>query len=137
MTGSIAIPELIVDSVLAVLLFAVIIVCLIVYRKLSVIKEGQTELRDLVDRLNTAVFEAQRSVGTLGKSASDIEGRLKVEVQKASAIADELSLITEAGNNLADRIEKGLTQGDGKPAIDKGTNKKQQEEILAALREAR
>ena len=55
-------------------------------------------------------------------------------------------MITEAGNNLADRIERGLTgAGTGKagggtsgatPTQERASSK-QQQEILAALREAR
>ncbi|TNE66487.1 MAG: hypothetical protein EP335_03410 [Alphaproteobacteria bacterium] len=134
------ISGLIVDGILAFLLLGVIVVSTIVYRRLGTIKAGQAELRDLVDSLNTAVLDAQRSVSNLKHAAVEIEGRLQVQTQKASAIADELGMITEAGNNLADRIEKGLTgagtrgaepQGGAKPA------QKQQQELLAALREAR
>lgn len=136
-----AMSSLMVDGVLAVLLVTVIIACAFVYRRLGTIKEGQAELRLLVDQLNTAVVEAQRSVSNLKQSASEIEGRLQVETRKASALADELGLITEAGNNLADRIERGLTGAGAAPSASevaepKG-DKKQQKEILAALREAR
>lgn len=136
--------SLLVDGLLALLLITVIIVCTFVYRRLGTIKEGQAELRLLVDQLNHAVVEAQRSVANLKQSASEVEGRLQVETRKASVLADELGLITEAGNNLADRIERGLTgarsQGDASveaAAPEQSKEKKQQKEILSALREAR
>lgn len=136
--------SLLVDGLLALLLITVIIVCSFVYRRLGTIKEGQAELRLLVDQLNHAVVEAQRSVANLKQSASEVEGRLQVETRKASVLADELGLITEAGNNLADRIERGLTgarsQGDVSVAEngnEQAKDKKQQKEILSALREAR
>ena len=138
------ISSLLIDGVLAFLLVAVIIVCFFVYRRLGTIKEGQAELRILVDQLNHAVVEAQRGVANLKQSAAEVEGRLQVETRKASSLADELGLITEAGNNLADRIERGLTGGSdhaqaGAPAFatQPEPEKKQQKEILAALREAR
>ncbi len=136
-----ALSALIIDGILAVLLIAVIVVCTIVYKRLGTIKSGQTELRALVDQLNNAVVEAQRGVNGLKTSATEIENRLQLEGKKASAMADELGMITEAGNNLADRIERGLTgaSASAKPTVqnEPRTNKKQQEEILAALREAR
>ena len=139
-----AISALMVDGLLAPLLIAVIIVCFFVYRRLGTIKEGQAELRLLVDQLNNAVVEAQRSVANLKQSAAEVEGRLQVQTSKASALADELGLITEAGNNLADRIEKGLTGSgqsarseQGLPSGDQAREKQQQKEILSALREAR
>ncbi len=139
-----SIPTVLIDGVLAFLLIAVIVVCSFVYRRLGTIKEGQAELRLLVDQLNNAVVEAQRGVANLKQSAVEVEGRLQVETRKASALADELGLITEAGNNLADRIERGLTgNGDqmtstaSSTGADKRSEKKQQKKILSALREAR
>jgi hypothetical protein len=138
------ISYLIVDGILAFLLISVIVVCYFVYRRLGTIKDGQAEMRHLVDQLNSAVVEAQRSVSGLRQSASEVEGRLQSEVRKATTLADELGLITEAGNNLADRIERGLTgsNSNDRSAGDKAStknqaDKKQQKEILAALREAR
>ncbi|WP_262694993.1 DUF6468 domain-containing protein [Kordiimonas aquimaris] len=134
--------SIIIDGVLAFLLLAVIIVCLVVYRRLGTIKSGQAELRELVGQLNTAVVEAQRSVASLKQSAAEVEVKLQEQTRKATIITDELSLITEAGNNLADRIEFGLTNNNdkdqrGKTAKDTKSSKKQQRDILAALREAR
>lgn len=136
--------SLLVDGALALLLITVIVVCSFVYRRLGTIKEGQAELRRLVDQLNHAVVEAQRSVANLKQSASEVEGRLQVETRKASVLADELGLITEAGNNLADRIERGLTSArstteaaPSEASTSKAQEKKQQKEILSALREAR
>lgn len=139
-----AMPTMLIDGVLALLLVTVIVVCFFVYRRLGTIKEGQAELRVLVDQLNHAVVEAQRSVANLKQSAAEVEGRLQIETRKASALADELGLITEAGNNLADRIERGLTGGDNQHVPEsagsvpgRDTEQKQQKEILSALREAR
>lgn len=135
-----AFSALIVDVILALLLVGAIIACFVVYRRLSTIRQGQDELKQLVDQLNNAAVEAQRSVAGLKASADEIEQRLSAERQKAGILADELAMITEAGNNLADRIEQGLTSD---KTENKGSepevkaSKKQQQEILAALREAR
>ena len=141
---------LLLDGILALLLVAVIVACVIVYRRLGTIKAGQSELKLLVDQLNGAALVAQRSVEGLAASASDIESRLKLESDKASRIADELSLMTEVGNNLADRIANTIEKDHGVSGSDTSTTaqgenmgsgrtegKKQQREILAALREAR
>ena len=134
--------SLVIDGVLALLLLAVIAVCMVVYRRLGTIKNGQAELRLLVDQLNSAVVDAQRSVSSLKQSATEVEIKLQDQTRKASALADELGLITEAGNNLADRIENGLTNSENRDKRAKQTDetaasKKQQRDILAALREAR
>ncbi len=141
--------QIIVDSFLAVLLVAAIAACWVVYKKLSVIKEGQEELKQVVDTLNQAVQGAQRSVVTLKETSVNVEARLQGEVRRAQAMADELSMISEAGSNLADRIEGGLTSGkeihaihahDSNESVEKepdSSARKEQKELLAALREAR
>jgi len=133
--------ELTIDGVLALLLVSAIAIFILVYKRLATIRAGQSELKVLVDQLSGAAANAQRSVAGLKSSAEEIELRLKHESQNASAIADELSMMTEAGNNLADRIEKGLTgraaDPDKQATPVKKESKKQQKEILAALREAR
>ena len=156
--------SLIIDGLLAVLLVAAIISCVLVYKKLVNLRDGQAEMKKLVEDLNGAVIEAQRTVGGLKHTAVDAEATLQTQVQKAKALTEELLMITEAGNNLADRIEKGLTSGSKANRADQqsqgaekktvGENKSkqngrqaeeiepksfrpEQKELLAALKEAR
>ena len=136
--------ELIVDGVLALLLIAAIAACWIVYRRLGTIRAGQAELKALVDSLNAAVLEAQRSVSNLKHSSTEIEQKLGSQVQKAKVLADELTMITEAGNNLADRIEGGLTNARSKGQeptreVDEKLEavSAEQKALLDALKEAR
>jgi len=49
------------------------------------------------------------SIVNLNRAAQAQEGRLNEQLSKARALSDELSLITETGENLANRIERGLT----------------------------
>ena len=132
--------DLIVDAILAALLIVAIVMCVIVTRRLGTIRAGQAELKSLVDQLNAAVTNAQRGVVNLRSSAEEVEGRLKLERHKAEVIADELSMMVESGNNLANRIEGGLTGPSGiaqNVKAPKPKDLKKQEEILAALKEAR
>ena len=135
---------IVVDTVLAVLLVGA----------MDIIRNGQAEMQKLVSELNQSVVQAQQSVTQLRQAAKEAENTLGTSVRKAQALSDELTLITEAGNNLADRIEKGLTsrptsasdtvssdavQDDGpKAGVRTSTNGgKDQKSLLAALREAR
>ena len=129
--------DLIIDGILAVLLISVIIVCNIVYRRLQTIRDGQAEMRELMDSLNVSVLQAQKSVKDISASSNDVEERIGNQIAKASKLVDELTLITEAGNNLADRIDRNIANygGDKNEAVE--PTGKQQKEILAALKEAR
>lgn len=103
--------DLIVNGVLAVLLVVATVACVMVYRRLETIRKSQSEMAHLVSGLNNAVLDAQRSIAELKHVAAQSEAELKVSIDKARKISDELSLISEAGNNLADRIERNLTGG--------------------------
>ncbi|RMB08944.1 DUF6468 domain-containing protein [Eilatimonas milleporae] len=145
---------IVVDTVLAVLLVGAMVVSWMVYRRLDIIRNGQAEMQKLVSELNQSVVQAQQSVTQLRQAAKEAESTLGISVRKAQALSDELTLITEAGNNLADRIEKGLTnrpasapntvssdavQDDGSKAGGRTSadGGKDQKSLLAALREAR
>ena len=150
--------NIMIDGVLAILLIAAIVACWFVYQRLAVIKNGQHELKILIDNLNAAVLNARSSVSDLKGASLEMEARLQGEVRRAQTMSDELTIITEAGNNLADRIDAGLTRnptskepGPSSAAMDYGEQdvfsepvesqdsnaRKEQKELLAALREAR
>lgn len=101
--------ELMVDALLALLLIGVMGACFVVNRRLNEVRRGQDEMNQVVDSLNRAVQEAQSGIKILRATADEVEANLSAEVKKGRALADELTLITQAGNNLADRIEGGLT----------------------------
>ncbi len=127
--------SLIVDIVLVLLLGAVLIACIKVNRGLSIIRNGQAELADLAGRLDRATAQARTAITELKGESAKAENGLRGEIRKARALADELILITEAGDNLATRLEQGLT-GDGAGAAaaeaEAGGRK-----VIHALREAR
>ena len=130
------------DSILALFLLGVMVMCFLVYRKLSIIKNGHEELAKLVDSLNTAVSNAQQSVGGIKAAAVDAEGELESTIKKARGMVDELSLMTEVGDNLANRLEAGSTTTKSASSVKKVTTAqekrtKEQKDIMAALKEAR
>lgn len=101
--------ELIIDIVLALLLGGAIISAWILNKRLDIVRKGQTEMAALVQQLNIATTNAQTSVSSLKNAGIDAQDNLTNEIKKARALADELTLITEAGDSLANRIEQNLT----------------------------
>ena len=130
------------DSILALFLLGVMILCAIVYRKLSIIKDGQAELGKLVESLNEAVASAQQSVNGIKTAAIEAEGDLDGTIRKARAMVEELSLMTEVGDNLANRLEASsglasVSKGNEAPKTPLEEQSKEQKDILAALKQAR
>lgn len=132
--------ETIIDLVLAILLLAAIGSSFLLHRRIDVFRKGQAELASLVEQLNQATNQAQASVAEMKTNGMAAEEHLKSEVARARALADELSLITEAGDNLADRLEKRLTGTGAALAAPEGEGEEEgggNAAVFAALKEAR
>ncbi|MFQ5348284.1 MAG: DUF6468 domain-containing protein [Rhodothalassiaceae bacterium] len=125
---------LIIDLVLVLLLGAVLVACIRVNRGLATIREGQAELASLAGRLDSATRQAREAIAELKAESSRVEKDLSSEVRKARALADELLVITEAGENLASRLEERLTGEARAVAREDGDEGPR---VIHALREAR
>ncbi|MBT3534658.1 MAG: hypothetical protein HN478_12320, partial [Rhodospirillaceae bacterium] len=106
--------DLILNGVVAVLLLITVIYCLILNRRLTALRGNQDEMRQLLSQFTLATRQAEASVSELKEASDQIGVALGQRVTEARALADELTSITQSGNNLADRIERGLV-GRGSP----------------------
>lgn len=98
--------SLVFDFVLLVLLVATIAYA----ARLSLVLKRFKENRDILDRmikdLNKNVSDAEQVITKLQNTADTSGHELQRVIDKAANISDELSLMTEAGDNLANRLEK-------------------------------
>lgn len=140
------------DIVIAALLGTTIFYCWRLNRRLAALRQGREELNALVQSLTEATKKAEAGIGQLKEGAKEANAELKKNVDSAVALRDELSLITETGNNLANRLEARLTNGGGAapaPSIDLEAERKSRSasrdaddggaraHILQSLRQAR
>lgn len=112
--------SLLLDGVIAILLGVTIFYCILVNRRLAALRSGKDELKQVIEDLTVATTNAQMSISHLKEAGRDIVSTLEEDVRKGRALADELSLMVEAGNNLANRLEGGreraTMQGASEPA---------------------
>ena len=112
-------PALILDGLVAALLLATVIYCFILNRRLSVMRDAQSEMSNLISEFNVAIEQARSGVETLKETAADAGDKLGREIDKARAMADELLVMTGSGERLAERLEgdigkvRGTQQGAG------------------------
>lgn len=99
--------SLIADGVIAVLLGVTIFYCALVNRRLAALRSGKDELKKVIEDLTVATTGAQMSIERLKEAGKEVVFTLEEDVRKGRALSDELSLMVEAGNNLADRLEGG------------------------------
>ncbi len=151
---------LLLEGLVAILLVMTVVYCFILDRRLRQLRSGQDGLKELIGGLNSATERAQGSVAQLKIAGDAAGGDLRDVVTKARALSDELSVMIEAGNNIADRLAGGATKSEpSEPAADEttfGTNRARevdetddspslseealqtvQSDFLKALREAR
>ncbi len=92
------------DAALCVMLVGAMVVGTQLWRKIDNFKSGQSELKDLIKLLNTASEQAQTSILQLRATLKEADSKLGDRLDRARALSDELSIITESGDRLASRI---------------------------------
>ncbi len=96
---------LILEGLLAILLGVTVFYCVLLDRRLRNLRSGQDGMREVIANLNAATARAQASIGQLTVASQETGTQLRDVLTKGSAIRDELALMIETGNNLADRLE--------------------------------
>ncbi|MGV8996849.1 MAG: DUF6468 domain-containing protein [Parvibaculaceae bacterium] len=92
------------EIIVSLLLIATIGYCATIDRRLRAMREGQDGLRDLIGDLSGATTQALSAIAHL-RQASDATGAaLSEQVKRGSALADELSVMVQAGNDIANRL---------------------------------
>ena len=136
-------PGLILETLVAVLLAVTIGYCVRLERRLAALRSGQDGLREIIAALNTATVRAQTSVAELRAAADAVGTDLGERVARARMLADELGIMLETGNHLAERLVAGGT-AERAPRLETvaaghdGRSADQWEQtLLKALREAR
>lgn len=112
------------DFIIAGLLAATIGYCVVLNRKLAGLRGVQDELLELVKVLDVVTGKAERSIAELKSIGVETGGMLESQSAAASALCDELRIICESGNNLANRLESRLLDA-GKAARRGGTGRLQ------------
>ena len=141
---------MILEALVAVLLVVTVVYCAVLDRRLRALRSGQDGLKSIIEGLDGATRRAQTSIGELRAAAEATGMNLSGHVAKARALADELQIMIEAGNVLADRLEGSRPGANGgaprqaqapqqpKPQAPRAKIPEDWEDnIMKALREAR
>lgn len=115
MTGA-ALLSFIMDSVIAVLLVAVIFFAAKLSLNLRDFRSGRREMDKLIRNLSENVERAERAIAGMREAAREAGRDLQAQINKASALSEELELMSEAGNNIARRMAQSAERGVRKPS---------------------
>ncbi|HXJ01033.1 MAG TPA: DUF6468 domain-containing protein [Micropepsaceae bacterium] len=97
--------SLIVEITLGVLLAATLFCCVRLETRLRNLRNDQATLSSTVRALNGAIGAAQASLAGLRAAATEADENLGRKVKSARGLADELSVLTSAGERIASRME--------------------------------
>lgn len=104
--------SLIVEIVVAGLLLVTAGYCFVLDRKLTALRSGQDGLRDVISSLDAAAQQAQASILHLKATGQKAGAELERSIAHARRLSDELSVMVEAGDRIASRLE-GAVDGQG------------------------
>jgi hypothetical protein len=106
---------LIIDAVIVVMLCWTIYVATKLSRNLEIFNKTKKDLSVLITQISASVTTANDALGTFKSAVNESGGVLDKRISEAKMLSDELELIYQSSNRVADRLEK-LTEGAPRPA---------------------
>jgi hypothetical protein len=94
------------DLVIIALLGATIFYAMRLSRYLEQFRSNRADMERLIRDLSIQITRAQEGISTLDVLAKENADELRGLLNKGVALADELQLITQAGDSLANRLEQ-------------------------------
>ena len=105
--------SLMIEIALTLLLAATLVYCAILERRLSALRKNQDGFKDTINELNQAIATAGASMRMLKTVASGAAETLDERLSRARNLSDELALLTNSGDRIAQRIERGAVAPQG------------------------
>lgn len=105
--------ELIINLTIIGLLIPTIIYAYKLNKNLSLLRQNQSSLSQLIASLNEATYKAENSIPKLKSVTEHSSEGLKEVIDSAKTLKDDLSFINERADNLADRLENVIHDSRG------------------------
>jgi hypothetical protein len=105
MIGEIGIG-VVLDGVILIMLVVTVIYAVRLSSLLNSFRDNRAFIETLIAELSLSVEKAEQAIQGLRSSARESGRDLQSLINEASALSDELQIMTEAGDNMALRLEK-------------------------------
>jgi len=103
----------IVDGLVAILLMVTISYCIMLNRRLKLLKADEQSLRATISELVTATEIAERAIGGLKLTVHECDTGLGERLRKAERVTIEIDRSVTAGKELLGRLSQIVTAGRG------------------------
>jgi len=97
--------SVVLDGLILLLLGITVLIAGRLSVQLKAFRQSRSELETLIAELSLCIESADRSIEGLRSSARESGRDLQGQINEASALSDELQIMTEAGDSLASRLE--------------------------------
>jgi Domain of unknown function (DUF6468) len=110
MTNALA---MMIDGMVAILLVLTICYCILLNRRLKLLKADEQSLRATISELVTATEIAERAIGGLKLTVHECDMGLGERLRKAERVSIEIDRTIAAGKDLMGRLSQIVTAGRG------------------------
>ncbi len=103
-------PDLIIELVIGMLLIATCGYCYHLSSKLRELRAGQAELLQTIETFDDASRRAEQNLAKMQNTGASMNRELGEATLRANALIDELSVMVDAGDHIAGRIEGAVKE---------------------------
>ncbi|MEQ9126024.1 MAG: DUF6468 domain-containing protein, partial [Alphaproteobacteria bacterium] len=82
--------------------------CVLLNRRLQVMRSAQSEMITLIQEFDRATVQAKTGISDLRQAGGEIATRLQDQVKRAQALSEDLSFMIDAGERTADKLDGRL-----------------------------
>lgn len=93
------------DIILVLLLAVTIAYCVVLNRRLQVMRAAQSEMIKLIHEFDRATVQAKSGIADLRQAGGEIATRLQEQVKRAQALSEDLSFMIDAGDRMAEKLD--------------------------------
>ena len=97
--------DLALNIVVSTLLVITILFCIRLSRRISTFNNSKLELTKFLEGFNDSIIRAEKNINDLKAMGTEVDENLKAQIKKARFLANDLSYLSEKGENVANNLE--------------------------------
>jgi len=102
--------EVMIEAIVVILLIATCGYCYLLNQRLRALRGGQEELLAVIMKFDEASRRAEKNLVTMQSNGALMGRKLNMMTSRAHSLIDELSVMVNAGDNIAGRIEGAVSE---------------------------
>lgn len=96
------------DVIVAAMLAVTIGFCMVLNRRLAVLRRNESELREVLAKFNQAAAQAEAGIARLKDVSTETAASLRDRIGEAKALRDDLAFVTERGDRMVAELGKKM-----------------------------